>query len=67
MDTAITSPPPARAARCFLCDRTPADATADLVDCRGPVRRVKLCDQCFELPEPVFIRRCMQRLRRNAP
>jgi hypothetical protein len=51
-------------ATCFLCGGAPANCTADLYDCRGRVRRVALCDRCFELPYREFVRRCMRRLGR---
>jgi hypothetical protein len=51
-------------APCFLCGGAPADCTADLHDCRGHLRRVVLCERCFELPEREFVRRCMRRLGR---
>jgi hypothetical protein len=49
---------------CFLCGGAPADCTADLYDCRGRLRRVVLCERCFELPEGEFVRRCMRRMGR---
>jgi hypothetical protein len=52
------------AAPCWLCFRTPAGYTADLHDCRGPLRSVRLCEECFGLPEGEFVRRCVARLGR---
>ncbi len=60
-------PSPPAAVPCWLCSRIPATATADLRDCRGPVRLVRLCDKCFALPEREFVRRCLRRLGRPSP